>query len=104
MFPDAGEDIRIMGSGSAAVPAFDVTLKLHSFPKLGAFGPCADDAKGCELPAGDQPLSWTGGAGGQIRATVTPAVDRWPQTSVTCYFTADSGKGLVPGEALGKLP
>jgi hypothetical protein len=101
-FPDAAEALRFVGAGSAKVAAFDLTVKMPTRPKLESIGSCPATSPVCESARDGITLSWTGGAGGWVRVELVPA-SAGTQTSLTCFFNGDSGKGRIPAQALAKL-
>lgn len=100
-FPD-GEEVRLVGAGSAEVAPFDLKVRVPASFQLKTIGACSSDAE-CALPAGDVVVTWSGGSG-TLSVSLQEILDVDPRASLSCRFAAAAGKGRIPGEALAKLP
>lgn len=101
-----GEEVRVVGAGSATVAAFDLKVKVPGSYTVSKLGGCAPGAAGtkCDLSDAAPVLEWTGAAGAVLVVSLQESVDVTPRTSLSCGFDASKGNGKIPADALAKLP
>ncbi len=104
-FP-GGETMRVVGTGSASVAPFDLSIAIPARFGNVTLGACTQSTQGapCELSDPAPIVAWTGGGEGFVTLALTEGADIAPKVSVSCTYPANAHRGRVPAAALAKLP
>jgi len=106
-----GETLRIVGLGSAEVPAFATTLVLRAPIQMLSPAPQGFDLTRLRVSTRSEfKLTWKGGTSdenvvvGVYGAEHTAKHERPRSVYVTCVFQANAGRGVVPASMMKLMP